>query len=180
MLPLGHAALAYLLYSVYGLSRTRRRPRYLALIPLAAGSQFPDLVDKPLAYIGVLTYGRSLAHSVFTLILVSSAVWWGTKTLRARWHSSSWQEQPRSLSPIAFTIGYVSHLLGDIYGPAVAGSTDIRFVLYPVYVIPRAAADDVAPWTRLFRIYRDMGIHPQLELIVLALVVFVWLHIWDA
>jgi hypothetical protein len=179
VLPLGHAALAYLLYTSHVFSRTRRRPQYLALVPLAIGSQFPDLVDKPLAYLGVLTYGRSLAHSVFTFVLVSGVVWWGATTLRTRWPDTSWQGRLRGLTPVAFASGYLSHLLGDLYGPAAAGSTDVRFVLYPVYVIPRAAGDDIAPWIRLIRIYREMGTHPQLELILLAFVVFVGLHRWE-
>jgi hypothetical protein len=179
VLPLGHAALAYLLYSGHVLSRTYRRPRYLALVPLAIGSQFPDLVDKPLAYLGVLTYGRSLAHSVFTFVLVSGVVWWGATALQARWPDTSWQYRLRRVAPVAFTSGYLSHLLGDLYGPAVGGSADVRFVLYPIYAIPRAAGDDIAPWIRLVRIYRDMGAHPQLELILLAFVVFIGLHFWE-
>ncbi|MCY4732180.1 metal-dependent hydrolase [Natronomonas gomsonensis] len=179
MLPLGHAALAYLLYSGLVLSRTRRRPRYLACVPLAIGSQFPDLVDKPLAYVGVLSYGRSLAHSVFTFVLVSGVVWWGATTLRTRWPDTAWQGRLRDLTPVAFASGYLSHLLGDLYGPAIAGSADVRFVLYPIYAIPRAPGDDIAPWIRLVRIYREMGTHPQLELILLASVVFVGLHRWS-
>jgi len=179
VLPLGHATLAYLLYTGHVLSQTRHRPQYLALVPLAIGSQFPDLVDKPLAYVGVLTYGRSLAHSVFTFVLVSGVIWWGATTLQARWVDTSWQDQLRGLTPAAFASGYLSHLLGDLYGPAISGSADVRFVLYPIYVVPRAAGDDIAPWVRLVRIYREMRTHPQLELILFAFVVFVGLHLWD-
>jgi len=176
MLPLGHAALAYLLYSGYILASIRCRPRYLALAPLAIGSQFPDLVDKPLAYLGILRYGRSLTHSIFTFLLVSGAVWWVARTLEGRWSETSWQYQLRDRSPAAFAVGYLSHLLGDLYGPVIAGSADVRFILYPIYIIPRAAADNTAPWIRLIQIYRNMGTHPQLELILLALIVFVIVH----
>ena len=110
-MPLGHAALAYLLYSGLVLSRTRRRPRYLACVPLAVGSQFPDLVDKPLAYVGVLSYGRSLAHSVFAFVLVSGVVWWGATTLRTRWPDTAWQGRLRRMTPAAFASGYLIDFL---------------------------------------------------------------------
>ena len=40
---------------------THRLPAYLALVSLAVRSQLPDLVDKPLAYLDILTYGQSLS-----------------------------------------------------------------------------------------------------------------------
>jgi len=43
--------------------------------------------------------------------------------------------------------------------------------------VPVSPADDVAPWIRLFRIYQEMGTHPQLNVIVLAVVVFVGLRL---
>jgi hypothetical protein len=179
VLPLGHLTFAYLWYALYAASSTHRLPARLALLPLAFGSQFPDLIDKPLAYIGVLTYGRSLAHSVFAFVLVSGVVWWGATALRTRWPDTAWQGRLRRTTPVAFASGYLSHLLGDLYGPAIAGSADVRFVLYPIYAVPRAPGDDVAPWIRLVRIYREMGTHPQLELILLAAVVFVGLYRWS-
>ena len=37
---------------------THRLPAYLALVSLAVRSQLPNLVDKPLAHLDILTYGE--------------------------------------------------------------------------------------------------------------------------
>ena len=178
MLPLGHLAFAYLWYALYAASSTHRLPARLALLPLAFGSQFPDLIDKPLAYIGVLTYGRSLAHSLFTFALCSLAVWWLVTRLRGRWSTETLVERLRIVTPAAFAIGYASHLLGDTYRFLLAGDLwDARFLLYPLFPVPESPSDNIAPWVRLFEIYREMGTHPQIDLIVLAIVVFVGLRV---
>lgn len=178
MLPLGHLAFAYLWYVAYAAVGTHRLPVRLALVPLALGSQFPDLIDKPLAYLEILTYGRSLAHSVFTLTICSLAVWWATTHLRGRWTVDSFPERLRAVTPAAFTLGYASHLLGDTYQFFLAGDLwAARFLMYPLASVPESSADDVAPWIRLFRIYQEMGTHPQLNLILLAMVVFVGLRL---
>lgn len=178
MLPLGHVAFGYLLYVGYGWSRGTLRPANWALLPLAVGTQFPDLIDKPLAFYDVLASGRSLAHSVFALILVTGLVWWGTNALRGRESTAERWEALLAVTPAAFGIGYVSHLLGDLSDPFLAGNyDDMRFVLYPIYRIPGGPGDEVAPWIRLLRIYRGMETHPQIELILLALVVFAWIRV---
>lgn len=173
MLPLGHLAVAYLWYAVFAAARAHRLPARLALVPLAFGSQFPDLVDKPLAYLGVLTYGRSLAHSVFTFALCSLAVWWVTIRLQGRWEPATLAERLRTVTPAAFVIGYASHLLGDSYQFLLAGDMwAARFLVYPVFPVPESPSDDIAPWIRLLEIYQEMGSHPQLNFIILAIVVF--------
>jgi hypothetical protein len=63
MLPLGHAALGYLLYTVAGRVSGKQVPLRYAIVPLAVGTQFPDLVDKPLAYLDVLAYLDSARES---------------------------------------------------------------------------------------------------------------------
>lgn len=178
MLPLGHLAFAYLWYVVYAYIGTHRLPARLALIPLAFGSQFPDLIDKPLAYIEVLTYGRSLAHSVFAFAACSLAVWWIANRSHGRWTSETLPERLRTVTPAAFTIGYASHLIGDTYQFLIVGDLwAARFLVYPLVSVPVSPADDIAPWIRLFRIYQEMGSHPQLNVIVLAIVVFVGLRV---
>jgi hypothetical protein len=52
-----------------------------------------------------------------------------------------------------------------------------RFLLYPLFPVPESPGDDIAPWVRLFEIYQEMGTHPQIPLIVLAVVVFVGLRV---
>lgn len=76
MFPLGHAAVAYLGSVAVAAATRRPLPVHRALAPLAVGSQFPDLLDKPLAYYGVLVSGRSLGHSIFTAALVLVGVRW--------------------------------------------------------------------------------------------------------
>ena len=178
MLPLGHLAFAYLWYVLYAASSTHRLPAQLALLPLAFGSQFPDLIDKPLAYIGVLTYGRSLAHSLFAFVLCSLVVWWLTIRLRGRWSTETLAERLRIVTPAAFAIGYVIHLLGDTYRFLLAGDLwAARFLVYPLFPVPESPSDDIAPWVRLLEIYQEMGTHPQITLIVLAVIVFVGLRV---
>jgi hypothetical protein len=178
VLPLGHLAFAYLWYVLYAASSTHQLPARLALVPLAFGSQFPDLIDKPLAYIGVLTYGRSLAHSLFTFALCMFAVWWLTTRLRGRWSTETRAERLRTVTPAAFAIGYASHLLGDTYRFLLTGDLwAARFLLYPLFPVPESPGDDIAPWIRLFEIYQEMGTHPQITFIVLAVVVFVGLRV---
>ncbi|MEZ3163899.1 metal-dependent hydrolase [Halorubrum sp. RMP-47] len=173
MLPLGHLAVAYLWYAFVAAVRTHQLPARLALVPLAFGSQFPDLIDKPLAYFGVLTYGRSLAHSVFTFVFCSFAVWWLALRLRGRWEPVTLAERFRTVTPVAFVIGYASHLFGDSYQFLLVGDLwAARFLVYPVFPVPESPSDDIAPWIRLLEIYQSMGSHPQLNLILLAIAVF--------
>lgn len=178
MLPLGHLAFAYLWYAGYATIGTHRLPARVALVPLAVASQFPDLIDKPLAYLEILPYGRSLAHSLFTFAICSLAVWWLASRLRGRWGDGTVPESLRALTPAAFAVGYLSHLLGDTYRFLLAGDLwPARFLVYPLFPLPESPADDIAPWNRMLRIYQDMSTHPQLELIAIALAVFVGLRV---
>ena len=128
MWPWGHAALGYLLYAVYIWLRTRDRPTGRGVLALLLGTQTPDLIDKPLAwYLGVLDYGRSLAHSVLTggLILLAVVLY-----LRHRGH--------RRLAT-AFAIGYLSHLVGDSYTFVLSGQWEfLAFLVWPLLPIPGA------------------------------------------
>lgn len=179
--PLGHAAVAYLFYVVYAAATTRRLPARWALVPLALGSQFPDLVDKPLAYVGVLTYGRSLAHSVFSLIVVSGLVWLVTRQFKKRWEATDWREQLRVLFPAAFTVGYVSHLFGDVYRLVLSRQfLEGRFLLYPIYAVPGASADQTPPWIRILDYYQHTANHLEIGLILLAVALFIGVRLWIA
>lgn len=122
MWPWGHLAVGYLLYSVFVHVRTRRAPTGPATVALALGTQFPDLVDKPLAWgLGVIPNGRSLTHSLVTAVVVVLAV---QVLLRRR---------NRGTVGAAFGVGYVSHLLGDAFYPLLARNYDaLAFLAWPV------------------------------------------------
>lgn len=179
MLPLGHLGAAYLLYFGYAVVQSRRLPARWALLPVAIGSQLPDVIDKPLSYWQVLPSGRSVGHSVFTFLIVCLVVWQVTGRLRGRWPADSWQEHLRATIPVAFPIAYLSHLIGDSYTHFLAGNFwDARFLLYPLYVVPYPVDTEVAPWTRLLAIYGNMETHPQGALLLVALLVFVGIRFW--
>lgn len=176
MFPLGHAAFAYLGY--VGLAAVTRRhlPVHWGLLPLAVGSQLPDLLDKPLSYAGVLVSGRSLGHSVVTAVMLVLLVWWTVRRLSAP--GSAWQRRILAVSPTAFAVGYVSHLLADAIEPLVTGAYgELRFLLWPVVPPIDYPTGDLSPVARVVAMYRAPGTHPQIELILLAAGVFLALEL---
>ena len=126
MWPWAHAALGYLLYTLYLRVHRRTRPSGWPVVALGVGTQLPDLVDKPLAwYLSVLPYGRTLAHSLFVAVPVVLLVWW----VAARR-----DEEPVGL---AFAVGYLSHLLGDsLYGILTQQWSDLFFLVWPLAAPP--------------------------------------------
>ncbi len=172
MFPLGHAAFAYLSY--VGLAAATRRPLPVrwALVPLAVGSQLPDLLDKPLAFHGVLASGRSLGHSALVAGLRVAAVWALARRAGA-WSAGRLLEH----APAAFAVGYLSHLLGDAVEALVAGQYgDPTFLLWPVLPPVLYPGDAVSPVVRLVAVYRTPLSHPDVELILLAAAIFVGLE----
>jgi hypothetical protein len=131
MWPWAHAALGYLAYTLYLRGRFDVQPAGLPVVALGLGTQLPDLIDKTLAwYVGVLPYGRSLAHSVLTGGLIVAA---SVAALRLR-------GADRSATGVA--IGYASHLFGDAFGHLVAASWgDLAFLVWPLLPIPDAGSE---------------------------------------
>ncbi|WP_458188942.1 metal-dependent hydrolase [Haladaptatus sp. NG-WS-4] len=126
MWPWEHLAFGYLLYSVLRHVGTGRSPRSDAVVVLAVATQLPDLVDKPLAWsLAVLPSGHSLAHSLlsaFPLSVLALAL-----AHRAR----------RSDVGVAFVVGYLSHLAGDvIYPVAVGKEPSPGYLLWPLVRVP--------------------------------------------
>lgn len=120
MMPWGHAAVGYLSYSLLSRLRYRRAPTGTETIVLGVGTQFPDLIDKPLAAIGVLSYGRSLAHSLLTMTLLFAVLF---VLLRGTQYS-------RLLFP--FAVGNVSHAFADIGGALLRGDHfGTTFLVWP-------------------------------------------------
>ena len=124
MWPWEHLAFGYLLFSVIGHLRPRFDPDDRAAVALLVFTQFPDLVDKPLAWVlGVFPSGQSVAHSVFVAVPVAAAA------LVVGGRSG------RAVGGLAVAVGYLSHLIGDLAYPVLTGGR-LRFdpVLWPVVV----------------------------------------------
>ncbi|WP_240137429.1 metal-dependent hydrolase [Salinigranum salinum] len=162
MFPLGHALLGYLLYVVFARAIPGRYPHGVRLGALLLGTQFPDLVDKPLAFAGVLVSGRSLAHSLVFTVGLLAVLWYVARRSR------------RSHLAVAFGFGHVSHIVGDAIGPIVTGRFgELGFLLWPVVPAREYVNDDVAPWVRVVRYYASPELTPELLLVPLAVAVFV-------
>ena len=169
MWPWGHLAVAYLVYVVYTRLDPTRRQTAVTLTALAIGSQFPDLVDKPFAWtFGVLPSGRSLAHSLFTLLIVAVVL-----------HQLAVRYRRTDLST-AFTLGAFVHTLTDMSPTAVAGLLGgdltqlqwLRFLVWPLQPPPPYAND-----TSFVEQFASLSFEPyvlfQFGLFGLAVVVWV-------
>ena len=120
MWPLGHAAVAYLCYTAWTRLGSDRHPDHVPVIIVIFASQFPDLVDKPLAwYVGALPTGRTLAHSLLVLVPLCIAIYLVS------------HRYDRTAYGIAFAIGAISHAIVDAL-PALWSGTDPGFLLWPI------------------------------------------------
>lgn len=122
MWPWEHLAVGYLCYSLLTRAWTRTPPDWTGALALAVGTQFPDLIDKPLAWeLGVLPSGNTLAHSLFTALPLSVLVLVLAKRLGAL-HIGA-----------AFAVGYLLHLPGDMLYPVLYGDgLWVDFLLWPL------------------------------------------------
>ncbi|WP_137287213.1 metal-dependent hydrolase [Halorussus salinisoli] len=173
MWPWEHLAVGYLCYSLLVRALGRRAPRAWPVVAVAVGTQFPDLVDKPLAWtLGVLPSGHSLAHSLFTALPVAAFA----VTL-------AWGFGRRDVG-VAFAFGYLSHLPGDVFYPLlVGGPPTYGFLFWPV--VPASATETsvgfVAMFRKLFARYvselasGEVSLYLAVELGLLASVALLWL-----
>jgi membrane-bound metal-dependent hydrolase YbcI (DUF457 family) len=164
--PLGHAAFGYLLYIPFAWITDYRLPYGLTLGALLVGTQFPDVVDKPLAYYGVLPSGRSFAHTLFFAAGLLVLLWAATRRLGGRDLAA------------AFGFGHLSHVLGDIVATVVTGSVgDLTFLLWPVFPAPQYTSDLVPPWVRVAQFYSSPRLTPGVMLLPLVFVAFLVVEI---
>jgi hypothetical protein len=122
MWPWEHLAVGYLAFSVWCRIAVHSGPDTTDVFAVALGTQFPDLVDKPLAWgFDVLASGTSLAHSLLVAVPVAVAA-----VLTARHYD-------RNSVGVAFALGYLLHLPADaVYGGLVGGSFNVNFLLWPL------------------------------------------------
>lgn len=132
MWPWSHLVVGYVAYSLWRRLSARVPPTNVGALCCAFGTQFPDLVDKPLAWwFGVIPNGRSLTHSAISATLIVAIA-----LSYAHWRGY------RLEYVTAFGIGYYSHLFGDALGPLLYGSTrGLFFLLWPI--LPPIAYRDV-------------------------------------
>lgn len=131
MWPWGHLAFGYVIYSLVRRALVGGRVTGREVAVLAIATQLPDLVDKPLAWaLSVFPSGYALAHSVFIAVPVGVV----SLVVAAR--------RRRLGLGLALTIGYWSHLLGDV---AVALAFDrpytVTRVLWPLVTLPGSHTD---------------------------------------
>ncbi|KPN32310.1 hypothetical protein SY89_03078 [Halolamina pelagica] len=132
MLPWGHAAVGYLSYRLYTFLRRRRPPKGVAVVALAIGTQFPDLVDKPLSWtVGILPSGRSLAHSLLVLGLVAGLLY---RVSRGR------SDRTRT-AVFAFGFGWLAHVFADGYTILLGQPTCVNYLVWPLAICPYDEVD---------------------------------------
>lgn len=124
MWPWGHLAVGYLSYTT-AVHLFRTSHDRVALVALVVGTQFPDLVDKPLAWVGVLAYGRALAHSLLVLVPLCALVLFVAR------------RQGRGRTGGAFVLGALSHVVSDAWDGLLALDVDrMSFLLWPFVPSP--------------------------------------------
>ena len=161
MWPIGHVAVAYICYRSSTRVRFEASPATGPALVLVIASQFPDLVDKPLAwYAGALPTGRTLAHSLVFLVPLSIVLY-----LLARRYD-------RGEYGIAFGIGAISHALVDAVPVLWNPDAEAAFLLWPL--LPVAPYDNGAP--TLAGLLGDSLTDPyfHLEFVLLAIALVLW------
>ena len=122
MRPIEHFIVALLPVLVVVIAVKRRLPSLQFIGVVFVGSQFPDLIDKPLALeLGLIPTGRVFMHSLPTALPVLLVVaWYGWRTRRS--HLSA-----------GFIFSHLSHILADNYrvlaGPEPSIPPDILWPL---------------------------------------------------
>lgn len=113
---------AYLLYSLGSRAIGTTPQSGSVVFLLLIGALLPDLIDKPLSWQWhVVESGMGLAHSIFwaiplCLLVIAGATHLGTPA-----------------SGIAFGVGYLSHLIGDLLPRLLRdGELPLHRILWPV------------------------------------------------
>ena len=124
VLPIEHFIIALLPVAVYALLRDRHLPSLQLVAVTFFGSQFPDLIDKPLAHeLYLIPSGRVFMHSLpFAIPLSIIVIAYGIQTERIR-------------LAVAFVFAHLSHLIADnqqLLPPDPQVSPDLLWPLKPI------------------------------------------------
>jgi len=161
MWPWGHAAVGYLVYTALRRARDGRPPTGTAIIWLAIGTQFPDLVDKPLAWtVSVLPAGRTLTHTLLVVVPVCAAVYAATR------------DYQRGELGLAFGVGYLSHVIADAAPALIRGEwVFVRFLVWPIAPAPpyESSQSFVAHFTAI-----ELTDYVALQLALTGIAALVW------
>ncbi|WP_435361999.1 metal-dependent hydrolase [Haloarchaeobius sp. DFWS5] len=172
MWPWEHLAFGYILAHITLRSETERIDIF-ALVAVILGTQLPDIIDKPLAWIfGVLPSGTSLGHSLLFMVPVAGAVVAGC-----------WYRDRVSVG-IAFAVAYSSHLLGDLLYPLVfTGSLPpIGILFWPLVPANSSSATFTGNVIKYLDIYFDALLSPRgifflsLEFLLLGAALLLWVR----
>jgi len=172
MWPWEHLASGYVVYSLANRAVGGKPPTGAEAMALTVGTQFPDLIDKPLGWgTSVLPSGISLAHSLLCAVPVSLTV------IALARHAGV-----RKVG-IAFAVGYFVHLPGDVVYPmALGGEPHLDFLLWPLLETSASPPASITGhvWHLLAQFF-DLLATPTgrryavVELAVLATALGVWL-----
>lgn len=125
MQPIVHVAVGYLCYAAVVRWRADEQPRDEPVLAVLVGAAMADLIDKPLAALGVVDVGRTVGHSLLFAVPLVIVVW----ALTA-------QSGRRDLG-FAFGLGYASHLATDVPWHLLSSDFDeLGFLLWPLTEMP--------------------------------------------
>lgn len=133
MWPWGHLAFGYILFTVYHRVRFSIPPSGFVVLSLVFGTQFPDIVDKPLAYwFHVIPEGRLFAHTLTFAVPLSIILFViGIQTKNREYIQ-------------AFIFGWYSHILADSWkGLITLNFERLSFLLWPILEAPDYPSDSL-------------------------------------
>ncbi|MDF9748475.1 MULTISPECIES: metal-dependent hydrolase [Natrinema] len=126
MMPWGHLAFGYVLYSLGHRFVTRKPPAgFGVVLAIVVGTQLPDVVDKTLSWgLHLFPQGYSIAHSILVAVPVGLLIL-GVTAFRSRDIG------------IAFVLAYWSHLVGDaMLAVPKRGVSPGDRLLWPIVTLP--------------------------------------------
>lgn len=134
MMPWSHLGIGYFVYSLYARVRTGETPQGGPTLALVFGTQFPDLLDKPLNWWFAILDGRGIGHSLLVMVPFCLVIY-----LAAR-------QQDRGQLGVAFGVGVLTHLPGDALLALIAGNFrgEVSYLLWPVLPAPTYPSDSLS------------------------------------